>query len=157
MRLEFPAADELRNGAVEDEWIEQVDVVDHEETGALGIEARRTDDFHARTGEKRDAAAEIALQPIVLAHVQEDIEKDEKRRGNEKVNEAESPERHATDGQIGALHMCMSTAAGMISSERISRLAISPSIITSTGAGRLNWTQRTARRSARGCWICMPS
>src|SRR4029077_10540870 len=79
MGLEFPAAHELRDGAVEDEGIEDVDVIDHEERGALRIEAGGADDLHAGTGEKGDAAAKGALQPIVLAHVQKNIEKNEKR------------------------------------------------------------------------------
>src|SRR5258705_65046 len=38
MRLEFPAAHELRNGAIKDERIKEVDVIDHEEAGAMRIE-----------------------------------------------------------------------------------------------------------------------
>src|SRR5712675_1171112 len=33
MRLEFPAAYELRNGAIENEGIKEIDVIDHEEAG----------------------------------------------------------------------------------------------------------------------------
>jgi hypothetical protein len=51
----------------------------------------------------------------------------------------------------------MSTAPGMMSRERQSRVAISPSIMTSMGAGKLNSTRRTARREASGCWMCVPS
>jgi len=39
MGFKFPAARELRNRAIEHERIENVDVIDHEEAGALGIEA----------------------------------------------------------------------------------------------------------------------
>lgn len=72
MRLELPTADELRNGAIEDEWVEEIDVVDHEEAGALRIEAGGATNFNSGTGEKGDAAAEIALQPVVFARIQED-------------------------------------------------------------------------------------
>lgn len=91
MGLEFPAADELRDRAVKDERVKEIYVIDHEETGAIGVEAGRANDFYARTGEKRDAATEGALQPVVLAHVDEDVEEDEEGRGNEKMNGAENP------------------------------------------------------------------
>src|SRR6267154_2707881 len=38
MRFELPSANELRNGAVQNEGVEHVDVIDHEEAGALRIE-----------------------------------------------------------------------------------------------------------------------
>ncbi len=69
MRLEFPAAHDLWNRAVEDKGIEDVDVIDHEEAGAVGIEAGRAANSHTGSGEKRDTPAEGALQPVVLAHV----------------------------------------------------------------------------------------
>src|SRR4029077_9683637 len=52
MRFELPAAHKLGNGAVEQERIEYVDVIDHEETCALRVEAGRADGFDACTGEK---------------------------------------------------------------------------------------------------------
>src|SRR5580704_494339 len=114
-------------------------------------------DFDAGAGEKGDAAAEGALEPVVLAHVEKDIEKDEERRSDEEMDEAEDPENGAPQREIGAPHMCTCTAAGMISRQRIERVAISPSIMTSIGAGKLNSTRRTERREASGCWMCVPS
>src|ERR1700737_442068 len=157
MGLEFPTADELRNGAVENERIEEVNVVDHEEACAVGIEAGGAANLNAGTGEKSDTAAEGALKPVVLAHVQKNVEKNENGHGNEKMQEAESPEYGAAHRQEGALHMCTSKAPGITSSERHLRVAISPSIMTSMGSGKLNSTWRTARREASGCWTCVPS
>src|SRR6266446_6311231 len=157
MGFELPAAHELRNRAVEDEGIEDVDVIDHEEAGALRIETGGADDFDAGAGKKGDASAKGALQPVVLAHVQKNIEKNEKRRSDEKMQEAENPENGAAQREVGALHMCTSRAPGRMSSERIARAAISPSIMTLTGEFRLNSTRRTARREASGWWMCVPS
>jgi len=148
--FEFPTAHELRNGAVENKGVEDVDVIDHEERGALGIEVGRANDFDAGAGEISDAAAKGALQPVVLAHVEKNIEEDESGRSDEEVDEAENPEHSAAQREQGALHMCTSSAPGMMSRERHCRVAISPSIITSTGSGKLNSTRRTARREARG-------
>src|SRR5260370_2198795 len=155
--FELPAAHELRNHAVEDERVEDVHVIDHEEAGALGIEAGGAANLHAGAGEQSDAAAKGALQPVVLAHIEEDVEEDESGRENEKMQEAENPEKRAAQREEGPLHMCTSTAPGMMSSERHRRVAISPSIMTSTGVGSLNSTRRTARREASGCWIGVPS
>src|SRR6266446_3520660 len=95
MRFQFPSAHELRNGAIKDEGVENVDVIDHEEAGALWIEAGGPDDLHACSGKKSDTAAESALQPVVLAHIEENVEEDEKRRGDEEMDEAENPESGA--------------------------------------------------------------
>src|SRR5882762_1386559 len=38
MRFKFPAAHELRNGAIENEGVKEIDVIDHEEAGAMRIE-----------------------------------------------------------------------------------------------------------------------
>src|SRR5712664_1060880 len=157
MGLELPAAHELWNRAVENEGIEEIYVIDHEEGCAVGIEAGGAANLDASAGEKSDAAAEGALKPVVLAHIQKNIKKDEGGRGNKEMQEAEDPEYGAAQRQEGALHMCTSTAPGMMSSERIASVAISPSIITSIGAGKLNSTQRTARREANGCRMCVPS
>src|SRR5256885_3593995 len=124
MGFELPAAYELRNGAVENEGVENIDVIDHEEGGAVRIETGRAADFYPSSGEKGDTAAESSLEPVVLAHIEKNIEKDEKRRGDEKVDKACDPKRGTANGEIGALHMCTSTAPGMTSRERISRWAI---------------------------------
>src|SRR5438270_10659060 len=50
MRLELPTTDKLRDGAIEDEGIEEVDVINHEEAGALGVKVGRTDYFDTGAG-----------------------------------------------------------------------------------------------------------
>src|ERR1700675_186326 len=76
MGFEFPAADELRNRAIEDEGIEQVDVIHHEERGPGAVEAGRFLDDYFCAGEKGDAAAEAALEVVVLARIENDGEAD---------------------------------------------------------------------------------
>src|SRR6202158_2629407 len=139
MRLEFPTAHELRDGAVEYEGIEEVHMIDHEEAGALGIETGGYANFHAGAGEERYATAEGALQPVVLAHIQKNIEKNKNGCRDEEMQEAENREHGAAQHQEGTLHMCTSTAPGMMSSERHCRVAISPS------------SQRRAKARRRSC------
>src|SRR5882672_9987632 len=80
MRFQLPAADELRNGAVEHEGIENIDVIRHKEGRSVGIEAGRAADFDSCARKKHNAAAESTLQPIVFAGIQKNPEKDEQRR-----------------------------------------------------------------------------
>src|SRR5258708_19490 len=77
MGFQLPPADKLRDGAVEDEWIEKIDVVGHKERRTRGIEAGRAVDSDARAGKKRDAPTETALQPVMFARIQKDAEPDE--------------------------------------------------------------------------------
>ena len=77
VRFQLPATDVLRDGAVEHEGIEEIDVVDHEEAGALRIETRAADGGHAGAGEKSDPAAEAALEPVMLARVEKDSKENE--------------------------------------------------------------------------------
>src|SRR5205823_4093018 len=57
VRLQLPPAHKLRDGAVQDEWVEEIHVVGHEEARPLRIETRRPHYFHARARQKSDAAA----------------------------------------------------------------------------------------------------
>ena len=153
VRLQLPPAHKLRDGAVQDEWVEEIHVVGHEEARPLRIETRRPHYFHARARQKSDAAAEGALQPIVFAGIQKNSQEHERRRNDEKMQDTEKPKYGAADRQPGFLHMKTSTAAGRTSSARHSTVITSPSIMTSTGAASLNSTWRTARREASGCLI----
>jgi hypothetical protein len=85
VRFQFPPPNVLRNGAVEYERVEKIYVIHHEETGALRIEPRRANDFHACAGEKNDAATEAALKPVVFVRVQKNPKEDEHRREYEKM------------------------------------------------------------------------
>src|SRR5580704_744999 len=105
MRFQLPAADKLRNSAVEHEGIEKIDVIRHEEGGPVGIEARRAAHFDAYAGEKCDAAAEAALEPIVFVGIEENAEKNEHRHNYKKMQAAEDPENPASENQPGPLHI----------------------------------------------------
>src|SRR3989442_10234190 len=105
MRFQLPATDELRNGAVEHERIEKIDVIGHEERGPAGVEPGRVADLHAGARKKHNAAAERTLQPIVLVGIQKNSEKDEQRRKNEKMQGAQDPENRAAQRQPALLHI----------------------------------------------------
>ncbi len=104
MGFEFPAPDQLRYRAIEDEGIEQVDVVNHEERGARGVEAGRLLDDHFCAGEKGDAAAEATLKIVVLARIENDGQRDEDRDNEKKVQPAHTPEKPAAQEFPEALH-----------------------------------------------------
>src|SRR5258708_9566607 len=99
VRFEFPAADILWNGAVQNERIKEIDVIDHEEAGALRIEARGAVNFNAGAGKISDAAAETPLQPVVLAGIKKDAEEHESRSHDEKVQDDENPDKPAAQRQ----------------------------------------------------------
>src|SRR6266478_4541632 len=153
MRFQLPSAHKLRDGAVEYEGIEKIDVVDEEKARPAGVEAGATDDFHSRPRQKSDAGAQAALEPIVFARIQKNPQEHQRRRHKEKMQSAQNPKNGAAHRQPGFLHMKISTAAGTTSSDRHASVATSPSIMTSTGAPSLNSTWRTARREASGCLI----
>jgi hypothetical protein len=59
----------------------------------------------AGAGKKGNASAKSPLQPIVPAGIEEDAEENENGRGDEKVQEANDPEKCASKREQGALHM----------------------------------------------------
>src|SRR5207247_1051160 len=81
------------------ERIENIDVIRHEEVRPVGIETRRAASLDTRTRKKHDAAAEAALEPIVLAGVKKDSQKHEQRGNKEEVQAAEDPENRATQAK----------------------------------------------------------
>src|ERR1700674_3434514 len=105
VRFQLPSADKLRDRAVEHERIEKIDVVRHEERSAVGIEAGSSADLDLRTGKKRDAAAETALQPIMLARIEEDAEKDERWHNEKEMQAADDPKNRAAEHQPCPFHM----------------------------------------------------
>src|SRR5256886_11493635 len=105
VRFQFPPPDELRDGAVQHERIEKIDVVGHEEAVPLRIETRRPHYFHPCARQKSDAAAERALQPVVFARIQKNSQDYQHRRNNEKMQDAEKPKYGAVDRQPNFFHM----------------------------------------------------
>src|SRR6266699_2677537 len=138
--FQLPSAYKLRDGAVQHERIEEIDVVGHEKGRPLGIETAGAAGLDLRAGKKCDAPAETALQPIMLARIQKDAEKDQQRHNKKEMQTAEDPQDRAAYHQPGPFHIQMSTAAGRMSSARHSSLSTSPSIMISTGAAPLNST-----------------
>src|SRR5580704_6733335 len=104
MRFQFPAADKLRNGAIKDEGIEEIDVVDHEERRAGAVEAGGFLDDYFCAGEKSDAAAEATLEIVVLARVENDGEADEYGDNDQEVKPAHAPEKCAAQDLPETLH-----------------------------------------------------
>src|SRR5713101_1084539 len=129
VRFQLPSADKLRDGAVEQERIEKIDVVDEEKARPAGVEPRGTDGFYSRPRQKGDASAETALQPIVFAGIQKNPQQYEHWHHQEEMQAAENPQNRAADRKPGLLHRKTSTAAGTTSSERHSSVATSPSIM----------------------------
>ena len=79
MRFQLPAAHQLRYRAVENERIEQVDVVHHENASSLLVESGRPLRHHLCTRKEGNSPAQAALQPIMFARIQNDREPDQDR------------------------------------------------------------------------------
>lgn len=103
--FQFPATDVLRDGAIQHERIKEIDVIHHEEAGAVRIETGRANYLQARSREKNNAAAEAALKPVVPVGVQEDSEEDESWCDQEEVQAAQNPEKRAAKDKQAALHI----------------------------------------------------
>ena len=88
MGFEFPATHELRDHAVEEKRIEDVDVIDHEEAGAVGIECRVALALNLGAGKENDAAAEAALKPVVFTRIEKNRQKYQSRRSNKEMQQA---------------------------------------------------------------------
>src|SRR5260370_20991983 len=88
VRFQLPSPHKLRNGAVEHKRIEEIDVIRHEESSSVGVEAGGAADFDLRAGKKRNAPAETALQPIMFARIQENAEKKEQRNNEKEIETA---------------------------------------------------------------------
>src|SRR5260370_20133549 len=88
VRFQLPSPHKLRNGAVKHKRIEEIDVIRHEESSSVGVEAGGAADFDLRGGKKRNAPAETALQPIMFARIQENAEKKEQRNNEKEIETA---------------------------------------------------------------------
>src|SRR5260370_3010197 len=71
MRFQLPAANQLRNGAVQHEGIKQIDVVDHENTGALRVKSRRPVHHYFRAGKITRPSAKDPAPASLLFPVQD--------------------------------------------------------------------------------------
>src|SRR5262245_50548598 len=157
MGFEFPAANKLRDCAVKNKRVEEIDVIRNEKAGLVRIEAGLADDADSGSGEKHDTAAESTLQPVVFFGVEHDGERDQARDCDGEMQEADEPEQGASNHIPDALHIKTSKADGMTSSSLHLSERISPSIMTSTGTVMSNSTRRTDLRDASGWWMCVPS
>ena len=72
MGFKFPAANKLRNRAVQYKRIKKIDVIGNEEAGLLRVEAGRMDHADFCAGEKHNSAAKGPLQPIVFFGIEND-------------------------------------------------------------------------------------
>src|SRR6202040_3772116 len=121
-----------------------------------GIEARCADNFKFGAGQAKNIAEENALRPVVLARIDEDAKKNQKRADDRKVNSADRPQKRRSNRKIRISHTIASSADGRISSERHSKHIISPSIITFTGRSICSSMLSADDREARGSFICVP-
>src|SRR5262249_50926406 len=103
--LELPSANVLRNRAVQNERIEEVDMIGDEETRCLWIEALRGDAANLCAGEENDAPAKRALQPVMRFRVQKNGQTNEHRHRDAEMQKTKRPEEDAAESQPGALHM----------------------------------------------------
>ena len=115
MRFEFEAAEELRDGGVDNERVEKIYVIADEDAGAGGVEARGAADFEAGACESQNIAEEKALGPIVLAWINDGAQCDENCADYGEMNAADCPEDCGADGEVGFSHTITSSAAGRIS------------------------------------------
>jgi hypothetical protein len=69
MRFEFEAAQELRNGRINDEGVENIDVVRDKQRRTPGIEARRAAHLEFHPGDAQHVAEERALRPVVAPRI----------------------------------------------------------------------------------------
>src|SRR6516164_52015 len=157
MRFQFPAAHHLWNRAVQHERVKDIDVVDHENRSFLCVEPCRhlRDDF--RAGEKCDPAAKPSLQPVMFSRIEYHGQGNQYGHDNQEMQPTHSPQKDAAQHLPSSLHTYTSIAPGKISSRWQFTVTISPSIIRSTGASSANSTALTARVSASGCAMCVPS
>ena len=84
MRFKLEPAKKLRDRGVQHKRIEQIDVIDQEETGARRIEARRPVDNKFGAREFHCDAAEHSLRTVVLARIDKNPQQYQaflKRRG----------------------------------------------------------------------------
>jgi len=157
VRFQLPTAHELRDGAVEDEWVEQVDVVGNEKARALRVKAGGAPDTNFSAGEEHNPAAKGALEIIVLAMVEEEGQGNQNRDHDEEMEDADRPEPCAAEREPELLHTKTSSAAGRISRVRRCSVYTSPSTMASTGASKSKTMRRDGWREASACFKCVPS
>jgi hypothetical protein len=95
----------LRDGAIQREGIEKIYVIGDEETGFLRVESGRADYLNFCPRKKYDAAAEGALQPIVLFGIEKNGKYDQDRDGESEMQKTNDPKKRAAQNVPGALHM----------------------------------------------------
>src|SRR5260370_27598919 len=157
VRFQLPTAHELRDGAIEDEWVEQVDVVGNEKAGALRVKAGGAPDANFAPGEEHNPAAKGALQIIVLAMVEEEGQSNQNGDHDKEMEDADRPEPGAAEREPEFLHTKTSSAAGRISRGRRCSMYTSPSTIASTGSCKSKTIRREGWREASACFKCVPS
>jgi hypothetical protein len=91
MGFELEAPQELRDGRIDHEGIEDIDVVGYEDACALGVKARRPVNFQARACEAKNVAEEEALGPVVFSRVDEGRKNDEEEADHCEMNSADRP------------------------------------------------------------------
>src|SRR5882724_1091304 len=104
MRFEFPSTNELRDGTIECEGVEKIYVIGDEEAGFLRVKTRSAHYFNFCAGEEDDAAAERALEPIVLFGIEKNRQHNQNRNRNCKVQKADRPKKRAAQDEPCALH-----------------------------------------------------
>ena len=98
MRFELEAAHELRDGRVNHERIEDIDVVADENARLRGIEAGRTPHFEFHPREAQDVAKEDARRPVILAWVYDCAEQHEERGHHREVDSTDNPQNYRPQG-----------------------------------------------------------
>ena len=148
VRFQFEAAQELRDGRVDHERVENIYVVADENAGASSVESRGATHFEARACETENIAEKCALRPIVLAWIDDSAEQNENCAHHREMNPLTAHRMAERTLQIGLLHTITSSAAGRISRDWHSRRMLSPSTITFTGPASSKSMRFVAAREA---------
>src|SRR6185437_2159371 len=156
VRFQLEAAHELRNRGINHEGIENVHVIADEDARPFRIEAGSAAHFKPRTREPKNISKKESLRPVILAGIDEDSEKYQKRADDAKMHSTDRPQYQRAQSQPGLFHTITSSAPGRISSDCKFSFRFSPSTTIFTGSARSNSTRSAAARVARGWSMWVP-
>src|SRR6202035_3246417 len=91
MRFKLQAAEELRNRGVEHERVEQIDVIDKEEAGALRIKSRSAPHDQLCPRELHCDSTKHTLCAVVLARIDENAEQHKESAHGKEKSRAQQP------------------------------------------------------------------
>src|SRR6185437_6718940 len=91
MRCQLESADELRDGGINHEWIEEIYMVADKKTGAHGIKSRGTPHFEFHSSEPQNIAKENPLRAVVFPRIHDHSERNKQSAKHEEMQAAHGP------------------------------------------------------------------